>query len=333
MPCQNSYDRYTGLREREQALSSALQITFFVEHLMSRLRANILLMLAAMIWGSAFVAQQVGTGTLGTISFTGARFMVGGLVVLPFAVLQFRRVHAGERRFIPNDWYLLTLVGLVLGTAAVLQQHGILRTTVTNAGFLTALYVPMVPLIGLVLLKRRVHWVVWPASVGCFIGTYIMSGARDVDLRVGDFWVIGSTLFWATHVLLVGYVASRTRAPLVVAAFQFLVCGVFGLGLGAVVEHPQLIDFTSATFGIGYVGVFSVGMAFTLQVVGQRYTQAADAAIILSSETVFAALAGYLLLGERLSLFQLSGAGLILAGIMAVELIPLTGIGRPRPLQ
>ncbi|SHO49361.1 DMT family transporter [Desulfopila aestuarii] len=300
---------------------------------MSRLRANLILMLAAMIWGSAFVAQQVGTGTLGTISFTGARFLLGGLVVLPFASMQFRRVHANEHRFVPNDWYLMILIGLTLGTAAMLQQHGILRTTVTNAGFLTALYVPMVPLIGLVLLRRRVHWVVWPASVGCFIGTYIMSGAADVELRIGDFWVIGSTLFWAAHVLMVGHAASRTRAPLVVATTQFLVCGVFGLTLGAIVEYPQLHDFTSALFGIGYVGVFSVGMAFTLQVVGQRYTQAADAAIILSSETVFAACAGYLFLGERLSLFQMSGAVLILVGIMAVELVPLTGIGRPRPLQ
>jgi len=299
---------------------------------MSRLRANLVLMLAAMIWGSAFVAQQVGTGTLGTISFTGARFLVGGLVVLPFAVLQFRRVDADERRFVANDWYLLLLIGLVLGTAAMLQQHGILRTTVTNAGFLTALYVPMVPMIGLVFLGRRVHWVVWPASIGCFIGTFIMSGAVDVELRVGDFWVIGSTLFWAAHVLLVGYAASRTRAPLVVATTQFLVCGVFGLALGAVVEQPKLPDFTSALFGIGYVGVFSVGMAFTLQVVGQRYTQAADAAIILSSETIFAACAGYIFLGERLTFFQMSGAVLILIGIMAVELVPLTGIGRPRPL-
>jgi len=300
---------------------------------MNRMQANLLLTLAAMIWGSAFVAQQVGTGSLGTISFTGARFLVGALVVLPFAVLQFRRVQAHERRFVRTDWWLLAATGSVLCTAAVLQQHGILRTTVTNAGFLTALYVPMVPLIGLLLLRRRVHWVVWPASIGCFVGTYILSGAREVELQAGDFWVIGSTLFWAAHVILVGYVASRTRAPLVVAGCQFLVCGLLGLSLGAAVEEPRLADFHSALFGIGYVGIFSVGMAFTLQVVGQRYTQAADAAIILSSETVFAALAGYLLLGERLSMFQLSGAALILAGIVAVELVPLTGIGLPRPLE
>jgi len=296
------------------------------------MRANLVLTLAAMIWGSAFVAQQTGTGNLGTISFTGARFMVGGLVVLPFAIRQFRRVCANERKFVPSDWLLLAMTGSVLFTAAGLQQYGILRTTVTNAGFLTSLYVPLVPLIGLVLLRRKVHWVVWPASVGCFIGTYIMSGAQQIALRVGDLWVIGSTLFWATHVLLVGYVASRTRAPLVVATFQFFVCGVLGLLLGTIVERPLLVDFQSAVFGICYVGIFSVGMAFTLQVVGQRYTQAADAAIILSSETVFAALAGYVFLSERLSVLQMSGAALILVGIMTVELVPLTRIGKPRSL-
>ena len=300
---------------------------------MSRIQANFLLILAAMIWGSAFVAQQVGTGNLGTVSFTGARFLVGGIVVLPFALRQFRRVHTRERQFVRADGGLLALTGTVLFTAAALQQHGILHTTVTNAGFLTALYVPMVPIIGLLLLRRRVHWVVWPASVGCFIGTYIMSGAHQVQLQAGDFWVISSTLFWAAHVLLVGYAASRTRAPLVVATCQFFICGFLGLGFGAVIEQPVMADFHSAVFGIAYVGVFSVGMAFTLQVVGQRYTQAADAAIILSSETVFAAFAGFLFLGERLSWLQVSGAGLILLGIVAVELVPLTKLGRPRPLE
>jgi drug/metabolite transporter (DMT)-like permease len=299
---------------------------------MSRTQANFVLLLAAMIWGSAFVAQQVGTGNLGTISFTGARFLVGGVVVLPFAIRQYRRVNAVERKFVSTDWYILGVVGSVLFTAASLQQYGILHTTVSNAGFLTALYVPMVPVIGLIVLRRKVHWSVWPASAGCVIGTYIMSGAEGVDLQIGDLWVISSTLFWATHVLLVGYIASRTRAPLVVAVSQFFVCGLLGLIVGGLVEHPALLDFRSALFGIAYVGIFSVGMAFTLQVVGQRYTQAADAAIILSSETVFAAFAGFLFLGERLTEIQLSGAALILSGIIAVELLPMTRFGRPRPL-
>lgn len=296
---------------------------------MTRTQANLLLTLAALIWGSAFVVQQIGTGNLGTISFTGARFLLGALVVLPFAVRQFRRVERGERPFQRRDWFGLIATGLVLCTAAVLQQHGILRTSVANAGFLTAVYVPLVPIIGLLFLRRRVHWSVWPASCGCLAGTYIMSGAQGFDFRLGDLWVLSSTLFWAVHVILVGIMAWRTRAPLVVATTQFLVCGLTGLVVGILVEQPTLADFLGALYGICYVGVFSVGLAFTLQVVGQRFTPAADAAIILSSETVFAALAGFIFLDERLAAVRIAGAGLILCSILAVELLPTLGKSRP----
>lgn len=192
---------------------------------MTRIQANLLLTLAAVIWGSSFVVQQIGTGELGTISFTGARFLVGALIVLPFALRQLRRVERQERQFQARDWLGITLTGGVLLCAASLQQYGILRTTVTNSGFLTALYVPLVPLLGLLVLRRKVHFTIWPASICCFVGTFILSGAQHVALVAGDLWVISSTVFWATHVMLVGIMASRTRAPLVVAAGQFLVCG------------------------------------------------------------------------------------------------------------
>ncbi len=300
--------------------------------MMNRLQANLLLTLAALIWGSSFVVQQIGTGELGTITFTGARFLVGALVVLPFALKQFSRVTRDERKFEASDWLGLLGIGSVLFTAAALQQYGILRTTVTNSGFLTALYVPLVPVLGFIVLKRKVHFSIWPASVCCFIGTYILSGAQQVDLVEGDLWIISSTFFWATHVLLVGILASRTRAPLVVAAAQFFVSGCIGCILGFFVESPSLSQIIGAGWGICYIGVFSVGMAFTLQVAGQRFTPAADAAIILSSESVFAALCGMIFLGERLSPLQLSGGVLILASILAVELLPMTRLGKARPL-
>jgi len=270
---------------------------------------------------------------LGTITFTGARFLLGGLVVFPFALRQFKVVHAEKRPIVMRDWLGILLTGSVLFTAAALQQHGILRTTVINSGFLTALYVPMVPVLGLIFLKRKVHFSIWPASIFCFLGTYILSGAQQVHLTIGDLWVMSSTIFWASHVILVGIMASRTRAPLVVACGQFLVCGVIGLSLGGLVETYTLVKIIGAGWGICYIGFFSVGMAFTLQVVGQRYTPAADAAIILSSETVFAAMGGMIFLSERLSLFQLSGAAMILVAILSVELLPLTRLGKVRPLE
>jgi drug/metabolite transporter (DMT)-like permease len=285
-----------------------------------------------MVWGSSFVVQQIGTGDLGTITFTGARFLFGAMIILPFGIRQLLRVEREDRKFELKDWCGIVLTGFVLLTAATLQQHGILRTTVTNAGFLTALYVPLVPVLGLLLLKRKVHFTIWPASICCFIGTYILSGADGFEFAVGDLWVISSTVFWACHVILIGIFASRTRAPIVVAATQFLVCGFGGLVIGFFLESPDFEQIRGAAFGICYVGFFSVAMAFTLQVIGQRFTPAADAAIILSSETVFAALGGILFLGEHLTLIQLSGGVLILFSILGVELLPLTRFGKPRSL-
>ena len=290
---------------------------------MNRLQANGLLLLAALIWGSTFVVQQVGTGGLKTMSFTGIRMLVGACFVLPFALRQYRKLAQEEISFPGSGWFGIFCTGVVLFTAAALQQYGIFHTTVTNAGFLTAIYVPLVPIISLLVLKRNIHWSAWPASVLCLVGTYIMSGAQALDLKVGDIWVIASSLFWACHVILVGTMAVRTRAPLVVACGQFFVCGMCGTILGIVVEQPSLIDLQSGLFGILYAGMLSTGIGFTLQVVAQRFTHEADAAIILSSETVFAALAGFVFLGERLAALELAGASLIFIGIMAVQLLPM----------
>ncbi len=299
---------------------------------MSRLLANALLLVAAIIWGTTFVVQQIGTGGLEAITFTGVRMLVGAFFILPAAVFQFRKVHGGIRPFQTSDWVGIIFTGAVLFTAAVLQQQGIFFTTVTNAGFLTVLYVPLVPIISLLVLRRRVHWSVWPAVVCSVAGTYIMTGARQLSLQVGDLFVIGSSLFWAIQVILVGRMAFRTRAPLVVACGQFLVCGMIGMLVGILFEQPVLRDFSGALFGILYAGFFSVGVGFTLQAVAQRYTHEADAGIILSSETVFAAGAGFIFLGERLSLTETMGAMLILAGILAVQLLPRQ-YSRAKPLN
>lgn len=290
---------------------------------MSRLQANTLLLVAAIIWGSTFVVQQVGTGGLKTMSFTGIRMLVGACVVLPFAFRQYRKISASDQSFTALHWLGIVCTGVVLFTAAALQQYGIFHTTVTNAGFLTALYVPLVPLISMLVLKRAIHWSAWPASVLCVAGTYVMSGAQSIDLKVGDVWVIASSFFWACHVILVGTMAVKTRAPIIVACGQFFICGLCGTVLGVVVEQPTMGDLQSGLFGILYAGMLSTGIGFTLQAVGQRFTHEADAAIILSSETVFAAMAGFVFLGERLSVLEISGASMIFIGILAVQLLPL----------
>ena len=261
-------------------------------------------------------------------SFTGIRFLVGVCVVAPLALRDWRQI--GRRTVQPGrgDLYAVVGVGLLLTLGAVFQQIGIVSTTITNAGFLTALYVPLVPLLSWMIMRARPHWSVWPTSLGCLIGTWMLSGAGSVQLGVGDSWVIASSLFWALHVIFVGRIAERVAAPFLVAWGQFLVCGVVCLVWGALTETITLAGIRQAAVPILYTGVISVGFAYTGQVVAQRYAEAADAAIILSAETLFAAVFGFLLMGDRLSSTGMAGCALIFACIIAVQLMPMMKLRR-----
>ena len=292
---------------------------------MSRLRANLLLTAIAVIWASAFVAQNLGMQAIGPVAFTGIRFLLGALVVLPVAVWEARRRPAqGLAALAPRDWLLPSAgLGLLLGLGAVLQQIGIAGTSVTNAGFLTALYVPLVPVAGLLLLREAPHWSVWPGGLACLVGAFLLSGAHTLQLNAGDAWVIASALPWALHVLFVGRVADRLHAPFRVACAQFTVVGLGNLAWALGFESFTLAQVQQAGGAIAYTGILSVGLAFTAQVVAQRAAAAADAAIILSSETVFAAMFGAWWLGERLDTQGWLGCGLILGALLAVQLLPL----------
>lgn len=290
---------------------------------MKRSQANALLLVAALIWGTAFIAQQTGMRDVGPFTFTGVRFLFGAVVIAPLAARELRRL---GRRGVWLDGRDLAgglLLGVVLFIGAALQQIGIAGTSVSNAGFLTALYVPLVPVASALLLRERLHWSVWPASAGCLGGTYLLGGGSLSALSVGDLWVIASAVFWAAHVMMVGRVAARHGAPITVALLQFLVCGALGLGAGWASEVVSVEALGRALPSIAYAGVLSVGLGFTLQVVAQRHTLAADAAILLSCETLFAALAARVFLGELLIPQQLVGGALIFACVMAIQLLPL----------
>lgn len=297
---------------------------------MSRIQANLLLTLVALIWGSAFVAQNRAMADVGPLLFTGVRFLVGSLVVLPLAVMEWRRLGREGRPLSGVDGGHIAGLGLLMMLGAVMQQIGIQFTSVTNAGFLTAVYVPLVPVLAWLLLRHVAHWSVWPAAAGCLVGAFLLSGAHELRIGLGDLWVLASAVPWAVHVLMVGRWADRMSAPFLVASGQFAVCGVLSLIAAAFMEPLRWQGVLAAAGPIAYTGVLSVGVAFTAQVVAQRYAHAADAAIILSSETLFAAAFGFVLLGERLDATGLFGCGLMLACILLVQLTPLVGTLRRR---
>ena len=165
------------------------------------------------------------------------------------------------------------------------------------------------------------------AALACLVGAFMLSGAHGLNIGLGDLWVIASAVPWAFHVVMVGRVADRMAAPFLVASGQFLVCGLLALAWALVFEPLSWASLQAAAWPIAYTGVVSVGIAFTAQVVAQRYAHAADAAIILSAETLFAALFGYWLMGDRLNSVGLLGCGLILAGILLVQCLPMLTAG------
>lgn len=296
---------------------------------LTRTQANMLLLLCAAAWGCAFVPQSIVTPYIGAMTFTGVRFLLGAMVIAPLVWREWqqRQVHLDNpdhpaQRINRKDWTHITLMGLLLCAGTTLQQVGMKYTSVTNAGFLTGLYVPLVPLLGLLFYRRRPHWVVWPAALGCLLGTWLLTGAGKIDLNVGDLWVLATVIPFTLHVLWVGGLAERLHAPLLVAWGQFVVCGLLALALALPLETFNWGNLPQVVLPLAYMVLVSVGIGFTGQVIGQRYARPAEAAIILSAETVFAALAGAVFLGERLNWYGYLGGALIVAGIVVVQLLP-----------
>jgi len=291
---------------------------------LTRARSNLLLLVVALIWGSAFVAQAIAARSLGSLTFTGLRFALGAAVVAPFAWREWHTLRARRRQPRPRDWAHIAGLGTLLFLGAAMQQIGMVTTSVTNAGFLTALYIPLVPVLGWLVSRHAPHWTTWLAAAGCVAGSWLLTGGGSLSaFRTGDWWVIASSLPWAVHVMLVGRAANRLHGAMLVACGQFVACSVLALAIGLPTEPLTAHGLWQALGAIAYTGVLSVGVGFTLQVVAQRHTRPADSAIVLSSETVFAAAAGALFMGDRIGATGLAGCALILACVLMVQLQPI----------
>ena len=286
---------------------------------MTRIQANLLLLLAGAIWGMGFVAQATAMETIGPLLFVGSRFFVATLCVIPFAIREARKAPATLTR---SQWLAFAWVGLLLFSTITAQQIGLLTTSVTNSGFLTGLYVVMTPILGIVLFRQFPHVIVWPAALCTLCGIFLLSGGTLAGLTTGDWLTILAAFFAALQGLFIARSASQTGRPITLAVTQFAVCAVLGLAAAFILEPVSLDALRGAAIEVLYAGMFSGAVAFTLMAIGLRYTTASQAAIFLSSEAVFAALFGAIFLGERLPSAGLAGCTLILISMLSVEIVP-----------
>ena len=273
-----------------------------------RLKADLTLLFVSILWGSAFVFQRI-VGEQGDVYyFNGFRFLLGALILLPFIRKQ--------RKISREQWLWMGLAGTILFAAAALQQAGIQYTTAGNAGFITSLSVVIVPFVLLVGWRERPRWLAVVAVILAGLGAYLLSTGGSFKVQKGDALELAGALFWSLHFVVLGKFAVRF-APIQFAAGQFLVAGLLNLMVGVFFErlllNPALIG------AVVYTAVFSVGIGYTLQVWGQRYTPPTDAALILSLEAVFALLSGWLFLSETLSGIQITGCALILGGVLLTQ--------------
>jgi len=288
---------------------------------MARLRADLLLFLAAFIWGTAFVAQKTAVATIGPLLFLGCRFLISTVLLAPLA---FRESQKRDDALTGADWRLALMVGLSLFGGMAIQQIGIVSTSATNAGFLTALYVVMVPVVGFVLHRSRASLTVIAACCVSLAGAWLLEqGGDSTAWGTGDVLVVVSDIFQALQLILVERFLARHSRPLLLSFLQYAVITVLAFAGALAFEPISLSGIWIVMPAILYAGALSGGVAFTLQIVAQRHTPAAEAAIIMSLESVFAALSGAWLLGDRLGTVGLFGCALILAGVLLVQLVPL----------
>lgn len=289
---------------------------------------SLLLLLAACIWGVAFVAQSEGMAYMGPFTFNAARFLLGGTVLVPLIVWNAGKA-GGGRQTTEALWqngkaqWKVTLAGgvccgLAIFSASTFQQIGIQYTTVGKAGFITTLYIIMVPLFGLVF-GKKVRPVVWPGALMAAAGLYLLCVNETVSLNRGDLYVFFCAVLFSVHILVIDYFSPKADG-VKLSCIQFYFSGILSLLLALLFETPTLSALAAGSLPVLYAGIMSCGVAYTLQIVGQRGMDASVASLILSLESVVSVLAGWLILGQLLSLRERIGCVIVFAAVILVQL-------------
>ncbi len=271
-----------------------------------RLKADLTLLLVAVLWGSAFAAQRVA-GELGSVFFfNAARFLLAGLILLALSI----RSKISKQQLI---W--VTVTGTILFVAGALQQAGLVTTTASNAGFITSLYVVIVPIVMLIGWGERPHWLAVMAVLLAGFGAFLLSTGGSMRIQTGDALELGGAVFWSMHVVVVGKFSPKFDA-ISFSSGQLLVASAMNLVGAVLFEHSAVVLTMPMIGAIVYTAFISLGLGYTLQIWGQRHTPPTDAAILLCLESVFAVIGAWVLLNERLSTIQLLGCVIILAAVI-----------------
>lgn len=283
----------------------------------TKLLGSSMLLLAALIWGSAFVAQSVGMDYVGPLTFNGARCIIGALVLIPVMPL-FRDKSANKSK----TWSTGILCGLILFVATNLQQFGIQYTSVGKAGFITTFYIVLVPLMGIVFFKRRIGVLTWFAVAMALCGLYLLCMVSgDISIAKGDILLFLCAIFYALHIMTIDRQAQWIDG-VKVSCIQFAVTGVLSVILALIFEQPRMEPIAAAWQPLLFAGALSCGVAYTMQILGQKRIRPTVASLIMSTESVISVLAGWLLLKQQLSSRELIGCALMFCAIIAVQCVP-----------
>ena len=284
----------------------------------------ICLVLCTLIWGTTFIAQDAGMDNIGPYTFNGVRFFVGFLVVAPFVFL-FEKKKINQKITNKTNQFLKLIipVGIFLFLGCVFQQVSLLYTDVANSAFFTIFYVLLVPIIVHFLFSEKIHWSIWPSVFACVIGGYFLSDIGDADIRFGDSLVLIGALFWALHIIYIGKIIKKFDLPFFIALVQNFIVAVLSFVLVFIFEEFDFSKIKLETVEILYAGVLSGGVAFALQLFGQRNISAAPAAIVMSLEGIVAAVTAWIILNQILGLNNIIGCMLILAGVLFSQLAPI----------
>ena len=282
------------------------------------------LIICTLIWGTTFIAQDTGMDNIGPFTFNSTRFFVAFLAVSPFVFLFEKKKAIIQIKNNINQFAKLMIpVGLFLFLGTVFQQVSLLYTNVANSAFFTIFYVPMVPIVIYFIFSEKLHWSIWPSAVVCVVGGYFLSNMSDAAIRFGDGLVLIGALFWALHIIYIGKLVKKFDLPFFIALLQNLLVAILSFLLVIIFEEIDFSKIRLETFEILYAGILSGGAAFVLQLFGQRNIPPAPAAIVMSLEGVFAAIAAWIILSQILDFNNIIGCTLILGGVLLSQLVPI----------